>query len=343
MSVASLYRTCHREIRRFPDSYLREFFLLKLKDDCRSVLRTQAGTDTSRRKLKRLGRDAKRFRAANHRNVIAYDKILNLAYGRLGKLRYELIEPLLTDPSAPPPPPLIPGVERSRPPTYSRELKALLMSSISHSTRPLLSDDIQHPRSLGGRDDPKSAESRIYGPLSKRREVNLRKRFFAEESKKVAAPLEVVAERPLQERGSDAGVLLRAGVRGVGFQGLGLFAHIERMAGLRKDRGDPSDDASNSGSSIKQPSYWLRRRYQVLLGRIPILTGTVRLAKAGKGSSAPTPEKDDVFYTVNMSESAVRPSRSKTPEQLPELTEEHLAWYDLGERANKARSGKRAK
>ncbi|KAI5897889.1 uncharacterized protein SCHCODRAFT_01139207 [Schizophyllum commune H4-8] len=340
MSVASLYRTCHREIRRFPDSYLREFFLLKLRDDCHTILHTKGNDELRSRRLKRLGKEAKRLHAANQRNVVAYDKLLSIAYGRMGKLKYELMEPLLTDPSAPPPPPLIPGVERSRPPVYSRELKALLTSGISHTTRPLLPEDIQRPKVLGGREDPKSEESRIYGPLSKRREVNLRKKFFAEEWKKVNAPLEVVAERPLQEKGTAQDVLDRAGIRGFGFQGLGLFAHIERMAGKRK----VEDEAGTTATPAKQPSYWLRRRYQVLLGRIPILTGFVRTQKPNQTGKNLTKGKDAISYSVNMADYAVRPSKSRTPDQMPELTADHLAWYDSAERTStKSKSGKRAK
>ncbi|KAL1670816.1 hypothetical protein GGF50DRAFT_122337 [Schizophyllum commune] len=342
MSVASLYRTCHREIRRFPDSYLREFFLLKLRDDCHNILHTKDNDGLRARRLKRLEKEAKRLHAANQRNVIAYDKLLSIAYGRMGKLKYELMEPLLTDPSTPLPPPLIPGVERSRPPVHSRELKALLTSGISHSTRPLLPEDIQRPNVLGGREDPKSEESRIYGPLSKRREVNLRKRFFAEEWKKVNAPLEVVAERPLQEKGTAQDVLDRAGIRGFGFQGLGLFAHLERMAGKRKIE----DETGTTSTSTKQPSYWLRRRYQMLLGRIPILTGSVRMQKPGKTEDAPKKDnnKNTVSYSVNMADYAVRPSKSRTPDQMPEMTADHLAWYDLAERTSpKSKSGKRAK
>ena len=170
--------------------------------------------------------------------------------------------------------------------------------------------------------------------------MNLRKRFFVEEWKKVNAPLEVVAERPLQEKGPAQDVLDRAGIRGLGFQGLGLFAHLERMAGKRK----VEDEAGTTSTSTKQPSYWLRRRYQMLLGRIPILTGSVRMPKPGKTEDAPKRDKATISYSVNMADYAVRPSKSRTPDQMPEMTADHLAWYDLAERTTpKSKPGKRAK
>ncbi|TRM65954.1 hypothetical protein BD626DRAFT_486335 [Schizophyllum amplum] len=288
MSVAALFRSSHRQIRRFPDSYLREFFLLKLKDDCRTILRTKGDEELRKRRMKRMSTECKRFQAANQRNVAAYDKILSTAYGRMGKLKYELMEPLLTDPSVPPPPLLIPEVQRSRPP---------------------------------------SEEARIYGPLSKRREEGW-------------APLEVVADLRQDSvqsaRGTTPDVLARAGVRGFGFQGIGLFAHVERMAGVPP----------------KRPSYWLRRRYQILLSRLPVLTATRN--QKGRIDGAPSQSvrvsgKTDATDTTSSSSTTTTssspstPTRSRSADQMPDIGAEHLAWFDLAQAMVKTRAGKEGK
>ena len=84
----------------------------------------------------------------------------------------------------------------------------------------------------------------------------------------------------------------------------------------------------------------------MLLGRIPILTGSVRMQRPGKTEDASKKDnnKNTVSYSVNMADYAVRPSKSRTPDQMPEMTADHLAWYDLAERTStKSKSGKRAK
>jgi hypothetical protein len=193
------------------------------------------------------------------------------------------IKPLLSDPNIPIPPRIIHSVEKSRPPVYSPELKALCTSGHSRTTRPLSLKMLDFPPTLPARADPASDDARLLGPLSKRREVNIRWRYFVNQWKKVYPPLQVVANDG--SNGVHQGVkdadLLRAGIRGFGMQGRGVFEDILSIAGplrtsnslTRKERRnvevfpDPT-----SSHPVRHPSRWLRRRYQELLGRLPVLT-----------------------------------------------------------------------
>lgn len=89
-------------------------------------------------------------------------------------------------------PPIIPGLEKSRPPVYKPELVALLTSSEARSKgRSQKRDQVQTPTALPKRADPSSEEARLLGPFSKRREVNIRWRWFRTETGKLHPPLDV--------------------------------------------------------------------------------------------------------------------------------------------------------
>lgn len=234
-------------------------------------------------------------------------------------------QPLLVDPSAPMPPRIISSVEKSRPPVYSPELKALLTSPFSRTTKPLTPKKLSFPPTLPARADPTSDEARLLGRLSKRREVNIRWRFFVKEWKKVLPPLQVVCDEP--SNSSKHTNVWGAGIRGFGMQKKGVFEEILEIVG-RSHKPVPTKKESRNayGTSeasrvqeIRHPSRWLRRRYQELLGRIPILVYT-----CGRNG---TPGN----YSVTLSPNATAPSLRHTPSCLSEVqSEDDHQWLSLG-------------
>jgi hypothetical protein len=198
-------------------------------------------------------------------------------------------------------------VEKSRPPVYSPELKALLTSGHSRATKPLTLKSLDFPPTLPTRADPASEDALLLGPLSKRREVNIRWRYFVNEWKKIYPPLQLVANDP--SRGVHEGVkdtdLLRAGIRGFGAQGKGVFEDILSIAGplrtssslTRKERRNANIVPEPTSSHLdRHPSRWLRRRYQELLGRMPVLA----YSRQGANSAG--------RYSVSLSRTALAPS-----------------------------------
>lgn len=122
----------------------------------------------------------------------------------------------------------------------------------------------------------------------------------------------------------------------------------------------------------KRPSYWLRRRYQILLSRLPVLTATrnqkgridgapsqsVRVSgktdatdttssssttTTSSSPSTPTYKTSTLSYTVSTALSAIRRSRSRSADQMPDIGAEHLAWFDLAQAMVKTRAGKEGK
>ncbi|KAJ7071201.1 hypothetical protein C8F01DRAFT_974769 [Mycena amicta] len=250
--MKSVYRAFIRQTRRLPNLYLRQFWRLKGFDDVRAIIAAE-NPHIRRRKLQRMSKDVRKLEAANNKTTHAFTYILDVAYGRKGKLKRELIEPLLTDPAATPPR-IISAVESSRPPTYSPELRALLTSGPSRPAAVLKEAALQIPPNLPARADPNSEEARLLGPLSKRRQVNARWRFFVKESRKVRPPLQIAIDSPTYV-GVSVQDTRRAGVPALPMQGLGVFEELEELA----------------ASSQRVPR-WVRRRYRDLLDRLPILS-----------------------------------------------------------------------
>ncbi|KAG2122035.1 hypothetical protein BD769DRAFT_1476477 [Suillus cothurnatus] len=303
-AIASVYRNYIREIGRFPHVYLRRVFRLKAEDDCRAVLITKCD-DRRTGKLKRVSKTIQQIRAANNGSHQAFNRILDLAYGRVGRLRWELMEPLLSDPNAPLPPPIIPGKESSRPPVYSQELTALLISGLSRRKRPLAPDDLSFPPILPQRADPNSSDAQILGPFSKRREVNARWRYFGQEWKKVLPPLQISVSpsREVGGEGSDLGT--STAVRKIGFDGTTVLEELFQLTTKPKN-------ASGSGTFL--PRRWLRRRYQELLGRLPILT-FISAREARKKSGG---------FSVSLAPNALKARNQGR--LLPYATDDDVAW-----------------
>ncbi|KAJ7932578.1 hypothetical protein B0H13DRAFT_2307719 [Mycena leptocephala] len=161
-AVFALYRAFLRQTRKLPQLYLRQFWRIKGSDDVRAIVETDILAIRDR-KVKRMSKDLRKLEAANKQNVHAFNHVLDVAYGRKGKLKRELMEPLLTDPTAPVPPRIIPAVESSRPPVYSKELLVLLASSASRVGRVPSKAFVDSPPKLPARANPNSEEARLLG------------------------------------------------------------------------------------------------------------------------------------------------------------------------------------
>ncbi|KAJ7783588.1 hypothetical protein DFH07DRAFT_727882 [Mycena maculata] len=271
-AIFALYRAFVRESRKLPHLYLRQFWGIKGSDDVRAILKTENPHHVRDRKFKRMAKDLRKLEAANKQKPKAFDHVLDVAYGRKGKLRRELMEPILTDPTAPIPAKIIPAVESSRPPVYSKELTALLTSGASRTVkRPLTEGNLAFPSTLPPRANPHSDEAHLFGPFSKRRETNARWRYFVDQWQKVRPPLQVVVEdRAADSKGVSLDDVHRAGIRSLPLQGLHIFEDVENIAHT------PTHGSKNSAApDNSNVSRWVRRRYQKLLNRIPILTCTI--------------------------------------------------------------------
>ncbi|KAL5535761.1 hypothetical protein ACEPAF_3855 [Sanghuangporus sanghuang] len=360
--VKSLYRSLLREANKLPYGYLRAFFRFKCRDDvdaaARAITRNRRSSSV---KLKRLSQDLRRLKAANDGHKHAFMRVLNLAYGRVGKLRWELLEPFRHSKATEVPPPIIPGVEESRPPAFSKELVALLGSSISRSSdRGLHPQQLKTPPSLSTRVDPSSEEARLLGPLSKRREVNARWRFFSEELRRVKPPLQVSVSaidvgagvvRPFS--GSDR---IRKteefGLAEGGFQDSGLLESLESMATsdirqwpvLRRERTAlaKKDEAESTGQEETLanspapvfPTRFLRRTHRQLLTDVPLLT---YLHKKFMRDGQP---RESASYGVSLMKQANSAGLHHTSSRLPLIDEASLAWV---QRAQKMDEGKKSK
>lgn len=193
-----------------------------------------------------------------------------------------LLQPLLGDPSAPLPPPIIPAVESSRPPVYSPEMTALIGSDLSHRGSSRTPKQLQNPPTLPPRANPESSDAKILGPLSKRREVNLRWRFFERETAKVWPPIEVSRVHAVQpptphgkptetgttERG-DTGDVGQPTPPLVGFQGTSVLRDLESIASPGPNIPKHAANPSFHTSTVNR---FIRRQHRKLLGNIPILT-----------------------------------------------------------------------
>ena len=213
--------------------------------------------------------------------------------------------------------PIIPANKKSSPPVYSPALKALLTSSFSRTTKPLKTDNLVNPPTLPARADPLSPDARIFGAFSKRREVNIRRRYFASEWKKVFPPIELQVRPDSEGRKQSPKKLIPSfGMRA------GVFADIENTVATLKARSltrrERSSEQDRSQADIKagHPSRWLRRRYRSLLNRLPILLYR----------PSDNPEQSGSF-SVQQSELSLPPYQRPIP-YLPEVDSTTLAWLE---------------
>ena len=183
---------------------------------------------------------------------------------------------------------------------------ALLTSDYSRTTgKALRRSWLELPPSIPPeRLDPKSREYRVLGPLSKRREVNIRRRFFAKEVLKVLYPLELTIESAAAPGvksviKTDKTSVVHAQARNIGLQGAGLLEEAEALA-CPPALAELGSATSEHGSAVTRdsvrptidshlPRRFLRRRFQHLLSRTPILVYASAQAPHGasKGSAPP--------------------------------------------------------
>ena len=196
-------------------------------------------------------------------------------------------------------------------------LKALLTSAHSRTTKPLKVANLVTPPILPARADPSSPDARIFGPFSKRREVNIRRRYFASEWKKVFPPIELqVRPDSLGKRQSAKKLIPGFGIR------IGVLADIEKTVATLKARPLPrrerssEQDSSEVGIKAGHPSRWLRRRYRSLLSRLPIL-----LYNPSDNS------EQSGFFSVQQSELSLPPYQRPIP-YLPVVDSTTLAWLE---------------
>lgn len=280
----------------------------------------------------------------------AFQKVLALAYGRSGKLKWELLEvstpsftltfpsliltsilyqPLLTDPTATPPAPVIPKVKDSLPPVYPKPLQALIMNAQSMATRPLRKDAWTKEKLIGPRANPYSQDAHFFGPFPKRREYNVQWRFFRRETKKVLPPLEIASSA--REEGSEMGDVkenIPHYAESLPLQDCGLISEIESLVGesapapltRREKMAKGVNDNRTTAASNCHPSRWVRRRYRQLLSEIPILT---HVPKRGANND------EEGSYSVRQSSHA--PGNAPASNMsVREIDDTNLAWLMHG-------------
>ncbi|KAI9513075.1 hypothetical protein F5148DRAFT_972501, partial [Russula earlei] len=318
----------------------RQFFRLKISADIRSALDESRKHKQRQATFKRLRKELSKLKLTNNGDRRAIAHVLDLAYGRKGPLKWSILRPLLTDPAAPAPPRIISSVERSRPPVYSPELTALLLSPYARSSgKTPKPSHLHQPPTLPPRADPSSEDARLFGPFSKRREVNIRWRYFSSQWKRLYPPLEVsVKRRGSQEASSREDAILDAGIRGVGMQAAGLLEELESLAGPVSERPPaprrmdsvylPHTVSRAADDQRALPNRFLRRRYRELLGRIPILTySPVVPGKPVIGSSTDYPTGK---YEVSLAANALSLHTRHDTRHSRELDVVDLAWFELG-------------
>ncbi|KAF8519101.1 hypothetical protein BU17DRAFT_47936 [Hysterangium stoloniferum] len=292
--ISSVYRSLLREARRLPHLYVRQFFHVTIQQYFReNVVGRRCNLTLVNAKLSRAKKELRRLRRANNGEKKAMEHVLDVAYGRKGKLKHELMKRFLTNPFDPPPPRIIPGVERSRPPSYSPELSTLLVSAHARTiTKPLKPVALVTPPTLPERADPKSEEARLLGTLSRRREVNIRWRYYVAEVKKTYYPLELTKPNGVSETSR---------FRQTGAEGLSLLKEVEQLAssghmsspvprrqrGKAAEPGDSENPLQHAASDSQFTKRFLRRRYRELLSRIPILTPDTEGKYGGQTSLSP--------------------------------------------------------
>ncbi|KZV77677.1 hypothetical protein PENSPDRAFT_645301 [Peniophora sp. CONT] len=336
-AVFSLYRSFLRQTARLPHHYLRQFWMLRGQDEVKRLLASD--DDVLRRtKLKRVRKDVARLEMANTGDRECFAYVLDMAYGRKGPLKHAIMKPLLSDPSQPKPPRIIPAAHKSHPPVYSPELAALSMSGSSRRQgKPLKPEQLVNPPTMPARADPSSSDYQLFGPLSKRREVNIKWRFFTENWQKLHPPIELTIDQG-PALSTKAKSIERKPPRAIGIPGQGLLEDVITLAGASRARRPPiprrqrqslpaDEDAERRQgmpmaptSADVAPSRFIRRRYAELLGKIPILTYT----RTGK-------------YVVALDDAAWHQEREYP---LAEVDDTERAWLPQGfgeiERAKKA-------
>jgi hypothetical protein len=168
-------------------------------------------------------------------------------------------------------------------------------------------DDLSFPPVLPERADPNSSDAQLLGPFSKRREVNARWKYFGQEWKKVLPPLQISVSpsREVGDEGSELGA--STALRKIGFDGTIVLEELVQLTTKQKN---------TSGASHQKR--WLRRRYQELLGRLPILTYF--------SSRKDMNTKKHSGFSVSLAPNALKARNQGGP--LPCATDDDVAWNE---------------
>lgn len=215
-------------------------------------------------------------------------------------------------------------------------MTALLVSPLSrHGSIKRTSKQLQHPPILPKRADPTSDDAKVLGPFSKRREVNLRWRFFDQEMSRVQPPIEVSRthaikeHRPLDSPAGkstiwerDTGSSKQPTPPPVGFQGTSVFRDLEAIASpipnAQKGAVDPTHrDPAHNTPSASTLNRFIRRQHRKILAKIPILTYS-------KPPNTPTGN-----YQVSLSPLAYSDTLVRLTSAVPMADEADLAWLRL--------------
>ncbi|KAF3904905.1 hypothetical protein ABW20_dc0107989 [Dactylellina cionopaga] len=127
-----LLRQLYRETSCLFDEFAREQVKRRIRDrfkECQKIKDEQRRT--------KLLKDGRKFLStltrANNGDKWRVVRVLQLAYGQKGKLKHELLKPLLKE--AQPEPPLIPGKRRSAPPATPPKLLALFKAQVGKTIK----------------------------------------------------------------------------------------------------------------------------------------------------------------------------------------------------------------
>ena len=226
-------------------------------------------------------------------------------------------------------------MERSRPPICGPELTALLLSPYARpSGKAPKPSHLLSPPTLPPRATPSSKDARLFGPLSKRRDVNIRWRYFSCQWKRLYPPLEVsVKQQGTQEISSQEDALLDARIRGVGMQTAGQLDEVKSLAGPASEKPPVPRRIDQiylpcthtpAADRRSLPNRFLRRRYRELLGRIPVLTYTYVPGESVTSSNGyPTGQ-----YEVSLARTALSPYVRQETVHSQELDAVDLAWFE---------------
>ncbi|CAL1695111.1 unnamed protein product [Somion occarium] len=346
--IDNLQRSFERQINRLPTEYLRQFFRIKVGDDVQAIETAPTHRGLQNRKLKRAKQTLRMLENANNACPTSWNRMLDIAYGRKGKMKWELLDPLMVDPTAPLPERIIPAVEKSRPPSYTPELAALLTSSISRTAKALTPKSLQVPPSLPERADPNSEQAKLLGPFSKRREVNIHKRFFKEETAKILPPLQISALSDLTASGEESATTSH--IRGTGLEATGLLEEVKAISGdpwkhptpTLRGRQSASESPNTPSGELALPTHttlprrFLRRRFQQLLSRLPIVTH-----KPSMKTQSNAAEKKSGRFFVTRSAGALLSDRRNSVSHYPTASAADVAWYELAESEKKSPKGKK--
>lgn len=221
-------------------------------------------------------------------------------------------------------------------------MRALLAIPATRSNgKPIHSERIDWPPKLSERAKPDSADAKVWGPLSKRREVNARWGFFLSETQKLFPPFKIVAEErpPIGSHApavykSDLDTLKQLDLCPLPFQEKGVFEEAEAIAGLptririftRKEKkvkqdGQPTAHTPSPPIPLGPtlPSRFVRRRYRALLSRVPILTYAFT-------KSEDSTQKPAGRYTVSFTPAALANHTRTLPARYPKADPSDDEW-----------------